>query len=136
MNGFSWHTQHLISCGTGPGTYCFRPSSKDTNTVVVCILVDSVRVAHSWIQCDDEGSVQVFDLATETSIKFPLFDAALKHLEDHNTVQISDCMEIPDDCRRMLSQRSASVSVRRLQGGSPAEKLRSYEICVWQLCAP
>ena len=109
--------QHLLACGTGPGTYCFRPSSKSANTVVVCVLVDSASVAHIRIQCNDDGSVHVFDLA-ETPIKFPSFDAALKHLEDHNTVRISDCMEIPDDCRRMLNQRSASVSVRRLQGGS------------------
>ena len=109
--------QRLLACGTGPGTYCFRSSSKNANTVVLCVLVDSASVVHVRIQCDEDGSVNVLDLAAE-ELLFPSFDAALKHLGDHNTVRISDCMEIPEHCRKVLNQPSASTSVRCSRGGS------------------
>lgn len=116
--------QHLLACNTGAGTFCFRPSSKDTRTVVMCVLVDDASVAHIRIRCAPDGSVEVLDLAPEP-IPFQTFDASLNHFADpaaqpNNTVPITGCLAIPDTCFSFLlgqqRARAASVSVQGIEG--------------------
>ena len=47
----------LKAAAGGPGTFCFRPSSKDANTIVLCVLVDNNNVANLRMKTADTGHV-------------------------------------------------------------------------------
>jgi len=111
----------LMASASGPGTFCFRPSSKDPNTVVLCVLIDNENVANLRMKTADTGQVAVYDL-TAKPVEFKDFDSALAHFADpnaspNNSVPISECMSLDRNqvklLREQMRTRGASLSITR-----------------------
>ena len=111
----------LKAAASGPGTFCFRPSSKGANTVVLCVLIDNDNVANLRMKTADTGKVAVYDL-TPSPINFKDFDHALAHFADvsstpNNSVPISECMSLDrNQVKLLLAQqrnRGASMLIAR-----------------------
>ena len=93
--------QLLMDAGAEIGSWCFRPSSKGTSTVVLCILITARNnVANLRIETKRGGKVDVYDLGS-TPISFPSMRTALDHFADpdaepNNTVPLGNCIALPD----------------------------------------
>ena len=71
--------QLLVDSGAEIGSWCFRPSSKGTSTMVLCILITAQNnVANLRIETKRSGKVDVYVNHTVEPRSSPFFSTALK----------------------------------------------------------